>query len=277
VETLVATLQLMTDPASTLTGAPLPVAPPYAGPAELFLAGGAFRMGTDEPWAYDNERPAHDVTVAPFFIDAIAVTNRAYLAFMADGGYTRRELWSAEGWVHAQAESLAHPLFWKRENGRWYRRRFGTLEPVPPEEPVQHVCFYEAEAYCRWSGRRLPTEAEWEFAARGASPLPPWSNLDGVHTQPRPASDAFAGASSAGVLQMLGDVWEWTSSDFLPYPGFVSFPYREYSEVFFGDRYKVLRGGAWGVAPVAIRTTFRNWDFPIRRQIFTGFRTARTA
>ena len=278
VETLLATLQLMTHPPSTLAGAPLPShAAPYTGPSELFHPGGTFVMGSDAEWAYDNERPAHEARVQPFFLDVTAVTNGAYREFMADGGYTRRELWCEAGWAHAQAEALAHPLFWSRAGSGWTRRRFGTLEPVPDREPVQHVCFYEAAAYARWKQRRLPTEAEWEVAAAGAPDTVPASNLGGIHTRPRPASLAFGGQSRPGALQMLGDVWEWTSSDFQPYPGFVAFPYREYSEVFFGTDYKVLRGGAWGVAPVTIRTTFRNWDFPIRRQIFTGFRCARDA
>ncbi|GHE94912.1 ergothioneine biosynthesis protein EgtB [Streptomyces griseoluteus] len=289
-ETMLITHQLRTGPAALTAPAHEPV-PPYTGPAEVLVPGGPFTMGTStEPWALDNERPAHVREVAPFWIDTVPVTNAAYQAFIADGGYETERWWTPEGWAHVRRNSLKAPLYWRREGSQWLRRRFGVTEVVPPAEPVLHVCWYEADAYARWAGRRLPTEAEWEKAARhdpvtGRSTRYPWgdadpgpehANLGQRHLSPAPVGSYPAGQSPLGVRQLIGDVWEWTSSDLEPYPGFAAFPYREYSEVFFGPEYKVLRGGSFAVDAVACRGTFRNWDYPIRRQIFAGFRTARS-
>jgi len=287
-ETMLATLQLM-------DGGYRPVAPPPppGGPlpsAEVRVAGGRFVMGTDtEPWAYDNERPAHDVELAPFSIDTAPVTNEAFSEFMADGGYDARNLWAPAGWTWRSDNGISHPGTWRAEgDGGWSRLRLGWKEELPMDEPVQHVSWYEADAFARWAGKRLPTEAEWEMAAswdpRGNKRRHPWgdddvsstrANLGQRHYRPAAVGAYPDGVSPWGCHQMLGDVWEWTSSDFAAYPGFASFPYREYSEVFFGTDYKVLRGGSWATHPSAIRTTFRNWDFPTRRQIFSGFRCAR--
>ena len=285
-------------------GAPVLYAPPPASapadaralPAEVLVPGGPFTAGTSsEAWALDNERPAHTAEVGAFFIDTIPVTNGDYMNFIADGGYGEPRWWSAEGWDHRQRAGLTAPLFWERDGAsrdtHWVRRRFGAVEPVPPAEPVLHVSWYEADAYARWAGRRLPTELEWEKAARfdpatGRSRRYPWgdedpgpqhANLGQRHLRPAPAGSYPAGQAPCGAHQLIGDVWEWTASDFLPYPGFVAWPYREYSEVFFGSTYKVLRGGSFAADPVACRATFRNWDYPVRRQIFSGFRTARDA
>jgi iron(II)-dependent oxidoreductase len=281
-------------------GAPALAAPPPAEPPadalplprEVVIPGGPFTMGTStEPWALDNERPAHTVTVPAFYLDTTPVANAAFAEFLADGGYDDPRWWSPAGWAHRKRAGVTAPLYWRREGSGWVRTRFGVTEPVPPAEPVMHVSWYEAEAYAAWAGRRLPTEAEWEKAARhdpatGRSRRFPWgdegptpdrANLGQHYLQPAPAGSYPRGASPAGVRQLIGDVWEWTASDFLPYPGFTAWPYREYSEVFFGSEYKTLRGGSFGVAAVACRGTFRNWDYPIRRQIFAGFRTARDA
>ncbi|MFF9838393.1 ergothioneine biosynthesis protein EgtB [Streptomyces sp. NPDC013740] len=291
-ETMLITHQLRKGPAA-LT-APAPPKTHTSGPmaSEVLVPGGPFTMGTsDEPWALDNERPAHTRIVPAFFIDTVPVTNGAYLAFMADGGYREERWWRPEGWRQIREHGIEAPLFWRQDGGRWLRRRFGVTEPVPEDEPVLHVSWYEADAYARWAGRRLPTEAEWEKAARhdpaagrsrrypwgDADPEPVHANLGQRHLGPAPAGSYPEGASPLGVRQLIGDVWEWTASDFLPYPGFRAFPYKEYSEVFFGPEHKVLRGGSFAVDPVACRGTFRNWDLPVRRQIFSGFRTARNA
>jgi len=290
-ETMLATHQLRTGPA-VLSAPPPPPAPAdvVTLPREVFVPGGPFTMGTSsEPWALDNERPAHVVDVPPFYLDTTPVTNAAYAEFIAAGGYDDPRWWTADGWAHRQRAGLEAPLFWRWE-GEWVRVSFGVALPIIPNEPVLHVCWYEADAYARWAGRRLPTEAEWEKAARhdpatGRSRRYPWGDLDPTpevanlgqrHLRPALAGSYPEGAAPSGARQLIGDVWEWTSSDFLPYPGFVAWPYKEYSEVFFGPEYKVLRGGAFGVSPVACRGTFRNWDYPVRRQIFAGFRTARS-
>ncbi|MGH9037205.1 MAG: SUMF1/EgtB/PvdO family nonheme iron enzyme, partial [Acidimicrobiia bacterium] len=217
---------------------------------------------------------AHTVEVAPFWIDTTPVTNRAYAEFVAAGGYHVPRWWSEVGWKWRMEADLTAPEFWQPEgDGSYSLLRYGERIPLPLAEPVQHVCFHEAEAYAAWAGKRLPTEAEWEKAA---SRIPDGhANLGQRHFGPAPVGAYPGGASAWGVEQMLGDVWEWTASDFLPYPGFASFPYKEYSEVFYGSDYKVLRGGSWATHPRAVRTTFRNWDYPIRRQIFAGFRCAR--
>ncbi|GAA2299827.1 ergothioneine biosynthesis protein EgtB [Streptomyces kunmingensis] len=291
-ETMLITHQLRAGAAALTAPDPERPARPFDGPAEVLVPGGPFTMGTTaEPWALDNERPAHARFVPAFRIDTTPVTNSAYMEFIADGGYRNTRWWSPAGWAMVRDHGFEAPQFWRREAGQWLRRRFGVTEVVPPDEPVLHVSWYEADAYARWAGRRLPTEAEWEKAARfdpasgrstrypwgDADPTPDHANLGQRHLRPAVAGSYPLGASPLGVRQLIGDVWEWTSSDFLPYPGFVAYPYREYSEVFFGPDHKVLRGGSFAVDAVACRGTFRNWDLPIRRQIFSGFRTARDA
>jgi iron(II)-dependent oxidoreductase len=241
------------------------------------IPGAVHTVGTsDAAWAYDNERPEHTIEVAPFAIDRYPVSNRRYAEFVAAGGYDDRRHWTGSGWAWRQEAGLEAPQFWRPEGeGSWSRLRFGRREDLPLDEPVQHVCWYEADAFARWSGARLPTETEWEVAATGASTAA--ANLGQQQWSPSAVGSRPATASRHGCEQLLGDVWEWTSTDFTGYPGFRSFPYREYSEVFFGSDYKVLRGGAWSTDPIAMRITFRNWDYPIRRQIFAGFRCARDA
>jgi iron(II)-dependent oxidoreductase len=261
-------------------------------PSEVLVPGGRFVMGTDDdPWAYDNERPAHTVDLPAYWIDTVPVTNADYAEFVESGAYDEERWWTSAGWEWRCRSGKRSPAFWIRDGAQWARRRFGRVEPLPRDEPVQHVCWYEADAYARYAGKRLPTEAEWEKAASWDPRTEgkrryPWgdeepdeerANLGQRRLHATPAGSFPAGASAYGVRQLLGDVWEWTSTDFGGYREFRSFPYRQYSEVFFGTEYKVLRGGSWATDATACRSTFRNWDFPIRRQIFAGFRCARDA
>jgi len=283
-ETLVATRQLMGDravPPPDTTPAPRrALVDPASVPSMRTIDGGPFVMGGDDPWAYDNEGDAHEITLPSFRIDTFPVTNRAMLAFIDDGGYADERLWSAPGWAWRGEAALDHPEFWHRDSASsWHVLRFGALVDIDDllDEPVQHVGWYEADAFARWAGKRLPTEAEWEKAAAGVEPSTDVANLGQRHHGPSVVGAFPDGASRYGVHHLLGDVWEWTSSDFLPHPGFRAYPYREYSEVFWGSEYKVLKGGSWAADPAAVRVSFRNWDYPIRRQIFTGFRCAQDA
>jgi len=252
--------------------------------------GGEVRIGTDDrSAAYDNERPGHTVQVAPFRIDRHPVTNGRYAAFVEDGGYERRALWSDEGWRWLEESGTRAPKHWERDGeGAWRMRTMDRVSLVDPSEPVCHVCWHEARAYAHWAGKRLPTEVEWETAASwdpatamkrrfpwgDDPPTPDRANLDQLAFGAAPVGARPRGASPVGCEEMIGDVWEWTASPFRGYPGFEVFPYPEYSQDFFGDRYRVLRGGSWATRPGAIRNTFRNWDLPVRRQIFAGFRCA---
>jgi len=267
---------------------PLPEAP-AAADGQVRVPAGRFEMGADgHGFAYDCERPRHECSHGAFLVDRLPATNGRHLEFMADDGYRRPELWSAEGWAWREREGVEAPLYWQRDRDGWLERRFERVEPVDPALPVCHVSWYEADAHARWAGGRLLTEVEWERAAGwdpalGEAQSVPWgegptlgrANLDQLAFAPAPAGAYPDGAAPSGCLGMLGDVWEWTSTCFCGYPGFRAFPYREYAEVFFGEGYRVLRGGSWATQPHAASTTFRNWDLPYRRQIFAGFRVAR--
>jgi iron(II)-dependent oxidoreductase len=217
------------------------------------------------------------------------VTNGDFLVFIAAGGYGTREYWSDAGWKWLNESGASAPKYWTLGEDGWMTRVMDREAPVDPGHPVCHVCWYEAEAFARFAGKRLPTEVEWETAASwdpvtGTKRTYPWgetpadhhlANLDQLGFGTAPVGAYRNNVSPIGCYGMIGDVWEWTASDFGPWPGYRSFPYQEYSEVFFGTDYKVLRGGSWATRPGAVRNTFRNWDYPIRRQIFSGFRCAR--
>ena len=230
--------------------------PASEGPDSVAVEAGAYEIGArPEGFAYDNERPPHTVELAGFEIDRTPVTNAAFAEFVAEAG----------------AEP---PRYWERDGeGGWVTTTFGRRVELDPERPVIHVDWSSADAFARWSGGRLPTELEWEAAATGASP--DRANLDGLGFGCAVAGAYGDAAAESGAVQMLGDVWEWTSSELAGYPGFSAFPYPEYSEVFFGQGLKVLRGGAWATRRAVIRPSFRNWDLPERSQIFSGFRCVR--
>ncbi|MBV9536485.1 MAG: ergothioneine biosynthesis protein EgtB [Solirubrobacterales bacterium] len=266
--------------------------PPSEAPTGLELvevpAGSCSIGAAPSGFAYDNERPRHRVEVSGFSIGRTPVTNRAYLEFVSGGGYEQREWWSEPGWQWREREGVARPAGWTEDlSGEW---RLGALEPLHPARPVIHVSWFEADAFARAHGARLPSEHEWEKAASwdvaaGGARTYPWGEdpaVPGLHGNfdqlERGAADAGgypAGDSPYGAADMIGQVWEWTASTFDGYPGFVAHPYREYSEVFFGQGHRVLRGGSWATRARVATTTFRNWDFPVRRQIFAGVRIAK--
>ena len=294
-ETILQTLQLKRgQPYSPLKRWTLPAPTPASaetarGNMARFPGGPVLIGTTDRSAAYDNERGQHRVYLAPFWIDVNPVTNGDFQAFIEAGGYSNREYWSDAGWKWVTESGATAPKYWTPGSRGWITRSMDQIGPVVPSLPVSHVCYYEAEAFARFAGKRLPTEFEWEAAASwdpetGTKRMFPWgeepatkdlANVDQLSFGAAPVGSYPQNVSPIGCYGLIGDVWEWTSSDFLPYPGFEAFPYREYSEAFFGSDYKVLRGGSWATRPGAVRNTFRNWDYPIRRQIFSGFRCAR--
>jgi iron(II)-dependent oxidoreductase len=291
-ETILQTLQLkLGAPYAAPRAIALPSATMRANDGAMVrFPGGDVTIGsTDRRAAYDNERPRHSVRLTPFWIDVTPVTNGAYLEFVEAGGYDEKRHWSDAGWKWRCESDVRAPKHWERTSDGWHTRTMDRERALDPARPVCHVSYFEAEAFARFAGKRLPTEAEWEAAATwdpasGRARAYPWgddapttghANLDQLAFDTAPVCAYPRNVSAIGCQGMIGDVWEWTSSDFAGYPGYETFPYPEYSEVFFGSDYKVLRGGSWATSPHVARATFRNWDYPIRRQIFSGFRCAR--
>jgi iron(II)-dependent oxidoreductase len=288
-ETMLQALNLRAGPPLLRAAATLPPGRPGVAGTSVLVPGGPFVLGVDaasEPFSLDNERPAHVVEIPSFRIGRVPVTNGEWRQFVDDGGYDEPRWWSERGWQHRQQAGLTGPQFWDPDGQT--RTRFGQVEQIPADEPVQHVTYFEAEAYAAWAGARLPTEIEWEKACAwdpvtntrrrypwgSEGPSAEHANLGGEALRPAPVGAYPAGASAYGAEQMLGDVWEWTTSPLQPWPGFVPMIYRRYSQPFFGGDYRVLRGGSWAVEPGILRPSFRNWDHPYRRQIFAGVRLA---
>ncbi len=284
-ETMLQTLNLarIARPAVTVAGESTGGPGRLSGLDLVEVPGGAVPVGAGpDGFAYDNERPRHTVERRAFRIGRVPVTNGDWLSFVHDGGYARREWWSAAGWAWREAEGIVRPLNWLTDELEW--RLADGASPLDEQRPVIHVSWYEADAFARARGVRLPSEFEWEIAATwdGTSRQEPdvtAANLTeaGVFGTVRVGGRAQDHAPPCGAAGMIGDVWEWTSSDFDGYPGFVAHPYREYSEVFFGHEYRVLRGGSFATSSRVISSTFRNWDHPHRRQIFAGLRVAANA
>ncbi|OGP84369.1 MAG: hypothetical protein A2Y95_08880 [Deltaproteobacteria bacterium RBG_13_65_10] len=274
--------------------APVSLVKPPAVPddrATVHVPGGTFTLGAPNEGSercYDNERSAHPVELPDFRIELVPVTNRRFLQFIEAGGYETPALWSEEGRAWLGATKVRAPQGWERREGAWIRRGFCAIAPVVPEEPVIGVCAHEADAFARFEGRRLPSEAQWERAATwdaapgrkrlyawgNEDPDPARANHDGANEGPTPVGNHPAGASALGCHDLHGNVWEWTASLFAPYPGFKPFAYEGYSSPYFDGRHRVLRGGSWATSPEVLRATFRNWYLPHVREIFAGFRCA---
>jgi iron(II)-dependent oxidoreductase len=261
-------------------------------PGDVAVPGGEFPLGAarDEAFVFDNEKWAHVREVAPFVIARAPVTQSQFAEFVDDGGYRREEHWTESGLVWLRQSAAEHPVYWRRVDGVWQRRHFDTWRALEPHRPMAFVCAHEADAYCRWARRRLPTELEWEVAAAGEAqglglsprkrrypwgdeaPTPIHANLGLYCSGPRDVAAHPEGDSAFGCRQMLGNVWEWTATDFQPYPGFLVDPYADYSLPWFGT-HRVLRGGCFATQARLIRSSWRNFYTPDRRDVLAGFRT----
>ena len=293
-EALAYTRQTLGYPAPAGLGDP---APHDAGawPGDAAVPGGDWRLGSDpaDGFVFDNEKWGHGIALPPFRIAKAPVTNAEFAAFIEAGGYRRREFWSQAGWSWREQVRAERPVHWlAKRDGVWSWRRYDRDELLPPRAPVMFVCWFEAEAWCRWAGRRLPTEAEWEAAALGepatdgrrlaavkrrwpwgeAPPEPARANCGFAFDGPLDVAACSAGDSAFGCRQMVGNVWEWTASDFLPFAGFSPDPYRDYSQPWFGSR-KVLRGGTWATSSRLAQPRYRNFFTPDRTDVIAGFRT----
>lgn len=282
-------LQTLALPGPAATHAAAPSVAPLRA-REFEFAGGTLLQGSvpGRDFVFDNELRAHESVVAPFALAACTVTQGEYRAFVDAGGYEDERLWSVAGWRWRSAAGATHPRYWRREGADWVERRFDRWETVDPAAAMVHVCAHEAEACAAFMGARLPTEVEWEYAARamlpaggdrypwGDLPLPAGSaNLDLHYGAPVSPASLPAGDAASGLRQMLGNVWEWTASPFGPYPGFEPGPYKEYSQPWFGD-HRVLRGGSFATRARLVHSRWRNFYTPDRGDAYAGFRLARS-
>lgn len=266
---------------------------PY--PGDTNVPGGIHMLGAQpsDPYYMDNEKWGHGFEVDPFTIARAPVTNEEYRAFVEDDGYRREELWTEQGWAWRQEAGADHPVYWRKSDDEWQVREWDVLVPLRLHAPVIHVNWFEANAWCTWAGRRLPHEAEWEVAAsRAPGPDPahlkgpktryPWgdappearqANLNGLRNGTVDVAAYPDGDSAYGCRQMMGNVWEWTRTGFLPFEGFVPDPYKDYSAPWMDGNHAVLRGGSWATRDRIVWNTFRNFYTPDRRDVLAGFRT----
>ena len=265
-----------------------PIVQRGAKPDMVPVGGGLYDIGYGgSGFCYDIEQPVHRVYMDDYRMGRYPVTNGEFMRFMEEGGYGDFRHWLADGWKKVRENGWNSPMYWEMVDGTWHTRDFGGLRPVDPAEPVVHVSFYEADAYARWAGMRLPTEAEWERAAcwdPAARTMRtfPWGNdapdpsrcnlLESWMWGGTPVGSYPGGASSCGCEQMIGDIWEWTASEFVGYPGFVS-RFQEYNDKWFTCQ-KVLRGGSFGTPAASVRGSYRNFFRLDERWMFAGFRLA---
>ncbi len=253
---------------------PLPVEPAAEEPMGwIAFEGGLAEIGhRGGGFSFDNENPRHEVLVRPFRLASRLVTNREWQAFMGDGGYRTETLWLSDGWATVQREGWTAPLYWQERDGEAWSFSLRGLQPVDPEAPVTHVSYYEADAFARWAGRRLPDEAEWETAARATPAGPDGHYLEGGYFRPRPAR------RGEGLAQMLGEVWQWTRSAYGPYPGFrpPEGAIGEYNGKFMVNQW-VLRGASCATPRAGARVSYRNFFHPDKRWQFSGLRLAEDA
>jgi iron(II)-dependent oxidoreductase len=288
------TRQTLGYPAPAIPGGRRIAPEPDEISADVAIPGGAFMLGATphQGFVFDNEKWGHERQVAPFRIARTAVSNAQFAAFVDAGGYAGREWWSDAGWDWLQGQGLDHPVYWRKHEDGWQSRHFDRWQPLQPQAAMIHVSWHEAQAYCRWAGRRLPTELEWEVAAAGEPtadglglaqtkrafpwggepPAPELANLDGCALGTIDVGALAAGDSAFGCRQMIGNVWEWTDTLFEPYPGFEPDMYADYSQPLFGET-RVLRGGGWATRGRMIRNTWRNYYGAQRNDVFAGLRT----
>ena len=240
---------------------------------DVEIKGGEYLLGGSKstPFLFDNEKWKHPVNLKTFSISSTSITQKEFLEFVENEGYSNPEFWTDAGWKWRSKKNAEHPVYWKKdEYGNWNKRVFDQWRPLELDHPVIHINWYEADAYCNWVGRRLPSEAEWEMASSGTKNSS--SNLDWRNGNTIPVNALQDSENKFGCRQMQGNVWEWTATDFHPYPGFTPDPYDEYSRPLFYQT-KVLRGGCWATRSRLIRNTYRNYYTPDRRDVFAGFRT----